>query len=99
MKEDNNTSKQLIKKLEELRKSISDLKKSTAERTVEKNKSYQFIVESANDAIFFKDLKSRYVIVNTKTLEVFRLSKEEVIGKNDYFFDSSNIRHKLLLHK
>jgi len=47
-------------------------------------KSYQFMVESARDAIFFKDLKSYYVITNAKTLEVFGLSKEKVIGKNDY---------------
>lgn len=42
------------------------------------------MVESANDAIFFKDLKSRYVIANNKTLESFGLSREEVIEKNDY---------------
>ncbi len=53
-------------------------------RVEKENKSYQFIVESARDAIFFKDLKSCYVIANTKTLEVFGLSKEKVIGKNDY---------------
>jgi len=47
-------------------------------------KKYKNIVESAQDAIFFKDLKSRYVIANAKTLELFGLSREEVIGKNDY---------------
>jgi len=84
MKEDNKTSKQLLKELEELRKKISQLEKSTSVRTEDKNNSYQIIVESAPDAIFFKDLKSRYVIANTRTLEVFGLSKEKVIGKNDY---------------
>ncbi len=34
--------------------------------------------------VFFKDLKSRYVITNNRSLEVFGLSKEKVIGKNDY---------------
>jgi len=47
-------------------------------------KNYKFIVESAHGAIFFKDLDSRYITANTKTLESFGLSLEEVIGKNDY---------------
>jgi len=49
----------------------------------EELKRFQFIVESAHDAIFFKDLKSRYIVVNNKTLESFGLSHKEVIGKND----------------
>jgi PAS domain S-box-containing protein len=53
-------------------------------RAEEKIRTYQFMVESAHDVIFFKDLKSRYVIANAKTLEAFGLSKEKVIGKNDY---------------
>ncbi|MFH1673785.1 MAG: response regulator [Pseudomonadota bacterium] len=53
-------------------------------RAEEKIRSYQFMVESAHDVIFFKDLQSRYVIANAKTLEAFGLSKEKVIGKNDY---------------
>jgi len=53
-------------------------------RAEEKLKQYQFMVESVHDAIFLKDLKSRYIIANDKTLEVFGLSREEVIGKNDY---------------
>ncbi|MCX5637484.1 MAG: PAS domain S-box protein, partial [Planctomycetota bacterium] len=47
-------------------------------------KQYQLMVESAQDAIFFKDLKSRYIVANKKTLEAFGLSGEQVIGKNDY---------------
>jgi len=45
---------------------------------------YKFMVESAHDAIFFKDLESRYIIANQKTFEAFGLSEQEVIGKNDY---------------
>lgn len=57
----------------------------TEHKKVEDNlKIYKYMVESANDAIFFKDLESRYIVVNEKTLEVFGLSREEVIGKNDY---------------
>jgi len=53
-------------------------------RAEEKLKRYQFMVESAHDAIFFKDLESRYIIANNKTLETFGLPKEKVIEKNDY---------------
>jgi PAS domain S-box-containing protein len=49
-----------------------------------KLRTYQFMIESAHDAIFFKDLESRYIIVNNKTLEAFGLPREDVIGKNDY---------------
>jgi len=49
----------------------------------EKLKQYRFMVESAHDAIFFKDLKSRYVIANNKASEAFGLSREQVIGRND----------------
>jgi PAS domain S-box-containing protein len=42
------------------------------------------MVETAYDAIFFKDLNSRYIIANNKTLEAFGLSHQQVIGKNDY---------------
>jgi len=49
----------------------------------EQLKKFQFMVESAHDAIFFKDLQSRYVMANNKTIEAFGLSRDEVIGKND----------------
>ena len=54
------------------------------EKVEERLKRYQLMVESAHDAIFFKDLNSRYIIANDKTSEFFGLSQEEVIGKNDY---------------
>ncbi|MBI4753688.1 PAS domain S-box protein, partial [Candidatus Desantisbacteria bacterium] len=50
----------------------------------EKLRLYKFMVESAHDAIFFKDLESRYIIANQKALEAFGLSAQEVIGRNDY---------------
>ncbi|MBU3959065.1 MAG: PAS domain S-box protein [Candidatus Omnitrophica bacterium] len=49
---------------------------------------YQFMVESAHGAIFFKNLQSQFIIANNKTLEVFGLSREQVIGKNDYEISS-----------
>jgi two-component system sensor histidine kinase UhpB len=53
-------------------------------RTEEQLKQYRSMVETAHDAIFFKDLKSRYIIANKETLNIFGLSRREVIGKNDY---------------
>ena len=52
-------------------------------RAEEELKRFQLMVESAHDAIFYKDLDSRYVIANDKTLEAFGLPREKVIGKND----------------
>lgn len=53
-------------------------------QTEEKLLLYKFMVDSAHDAIFFKDIQSRYIIANQKALEAFGLSEQEVIGKNDY---------------
>jgi len=61
--------------------SVSIIRRKRAEQ---KLKRYQFMVESAHDAIFFKDLESRYIIANNKALEAFGLSREQVIGKNDH---------------
>jgi len=52
-------------------------------RAEEELKKFKLMVESASDAIFFKDLDSRYVIANDKTWQAFGLSGEEVLGKND----------------
>ncbi|MEA3324495.1 MAG: PAS domain S-box protein [Euryarchaeota archaeon] len=63
---------------------------TTVENVVKRWKSekelrqYQSMVEYAHDVIFFKDLNSRYVIVNDKTAECFGLAREEVIGKDDF---------------
>ncbi|MBL7170958.1 MAG: PAS domain S-box protein [Candidatus Omnitrophica bacterium] len=47
--------------------------------------NYKLIVELAQDAIFIKDLKSRYVLVNQKALEAFgNLPRRKVVGKSDY---------------
>jgi PAS domain S-box-containing protein len=60
-------------------KDITERKKSE-----ERLQQYQLMVESAHDAIFFKDLESRYRIVNKKCLEIFGMMYEKVVGKNDY---------------
>ena len=50
----------------------------------EKLRGYQLIVESIQDAIFIKDLNSRYISANQKTLEALGgLTQEEALGKTD----------------
>ena len=62
---------------------LNEFREKQERKHAEENlKRYQYIVESANDAIFYKDLKSRYIVVNNKTIEVFGLSREEILGKN-----------------
>jgi len=86
MKDERKTKKQLINELVELRQRIAQLAalETEGEWTKENLKRYQYMVESAHDAIFFKDLENRYIIVNDKTLEAFGLPREQVVGKNDY---------------
>jgi PAS domain S-box-containing protein len=71
---------------EELEQRVKELEKEAGKRKKagEELRKYQFMVESAHDAIFFKDIGNRYISVNNKTLEAFGLSREDVIGKNDY---------------
>jgi PAS domain S-box-containing protein len=71
---------------EELEQRIKELEKESGriKEVEEELWKYRFMVESAHDAIFFKDLESRYIIANDKALEAFGLSREDVIGKNDY---------------
>ncbi|MDP3297495.1 MAG: ATP-binding protein [Thermodesulfovibrionia bacterium] len=64
---------------------IIDEKIELGHKDAEKElKQYQFMADSACGALFFKNLKSQYIIANNKTLEIFGLSREQIIGKNDY---------------
>lgn len=73
------TYEELVNRVKELETEAGKLEKAEAEL-----RKYIFIINSAQDAIFFKDIESRYIMANNKTLEAFGLSEEEVIGKNDY---------------
>jgi len=79
MQDDQKNKAKLLRELNALRSRVTELTQAQ-----EKLKQYRFIVEAVHDAIFFKDLESRYIIANNKTLEAFGLSREQVIGKNDY---------------
>jgi PAS domain-containing protein len=76
------TFKELEQRVKKLEKEAAERKliKEALWRAEEQIGSYQFIVESAHDSIFFKDLESRYLIINAKTAEAFGLSKEQVVG-------------------
>jgi len=43
----------------------------------------QFREDSTAGAIFFKNLKHQYVVVNNEALEILGLSRQQVIGRND----------------
>jgi PAS domain-containing protein len=60
------TYKQLEQRVNALEVELAELKHAE-----ERIKTYKLMVESAHDAIFFKDLTSRYVIANAKALRVF----------------------------
>jgi PAS domain S-box-containing protein len=65
-------------------KSITSLIDITCLKQKEEEiRRFQTMVEAAHDAIFFKDLKSRYLKANQPTLAAFGLPKEKVIGKSD----------------
>jgi PAS domain S-box-containing protein len=54
-------------------------------RAEEQLKQYELIVESANDALFIKDLQSRYILVNNQMIELFggTISREQILDKTD----------------
>ena len=85
---------------EELENRIRELEKEAGKHNEveEELRKYQLMVESAHDAIFFKDLGSRYISVNNKTLEAFGLPREDVIGKNDYELLSDRKEAKKNVH-
>ena len=84
--DESKSKQQLLNELKELRHAIADLEvlERQSKQVGETPKIYQNIVESAQHAVLFKDLESRYIVVNDKTLEAFGLPRDEVIGKNDY---------------
>ena len=81
----------MMEKIKTLNNNIkTDTNEITERKMSEKEvKQYQFMEDPEHGAIFFKNLKSQYVIVNNKTLYIFGLSREEVIEKDDYQILSS----------
>lgn len=81
--------KEAESKMEKLKDTLNNTETELNEIT-ERNKSekklqqYQFMEKSGHGAIFFKNLKSQYIIANNRTLEIFGKSWQEVMGKDDY---------------
>lgn len=44
----------------------------------------QSLIDSADAAIYLKDDEGRILMVNRRVTEMFKASKEEIIGKTDY---------------
>lgn len=76
--------------MEELKDTINnrletEIDKIGEQKLAEKDiRQRQFMEESGHGGIFFKNLKGQYVMVNDKALDIFGLSREQVIGKDDF---------------
>ncbi len=46
----------------------------------------QTFIDSANALIYLKDEQGRFLMVNRRVVELFKSSKEQIIGKTDYDF-------------
>ena len=46
----------------------------------------QTFIDSANAAIYLKDDEGRILMVNRRIAEMFKVSKEAILGKTDYDF-------------
>ena len=46
----------------------------------------QNFLDSSDTVIYLKDEQGRFLMVNRRAAEMFKVSKEEVIGKTDYDF-------------
>lgn len=67
-------------------------------RAKEHLEMFKMMIEAANDVVFFKDLESRYVTANSRTLSFFGLTHDEVIGKDDVeiMMDKEEAKRNLL---
>jgi PAS domain S-box-containing protein len=60
--------------------------KQVEEALQESEAQLQAILDNATILIYVKDLEGRYLLVNRQFEEVFKISKEDFIGKTDYDF-------------
>ena len=74
---------------------ISERKR--AERAlVESHSLLHAVVEGASDAVFVKDLKGRYLMINTAGARFLGKTVEEVIGKDDRALFSEDTAHAIM---
>ena len=87
MKDENKTTKELIKELPSLRRHVSKPEKSEAkgnqaqETSEESEQIFRDIFEGVKDAIIYLDKKGFIINANKMAVEIFGGTKEELIGK------------------
>ncbi len=67
----------------------------SAEELRQSHNLLQAIIEGTSEAIFVKDLKLRYVMINAAGAGLVGRSVQEVIGKNDYDFFSEETARQM----
>lgn len=65
----------------------SELEESETKLRLQQNQ-LQSILDHTTSIIYIKDIEGNYVLANKRFLEVLQVTKEQVIGQNDYFFSS-----------
>jgi PAS domain S-box-containing protein len=91
------TFKILNEKIEQLGREITERKKLEATLR-EQNSLFQAVIEGTTDAVFVKDLESRYLMINSAGARFIGKSVEEIIGKNDMELFPSDIAQQILKH-
>ncbi|MGE5659793.1 MAG: PAS domain S-box protein [Actinomycetota bacterium] len=71
-------------------------RKQTEVNLAESNNILQSVIESTDDAIFVKDIHSRYVLVNSNIINVFGKQKSEMIGVSDADLFPPELARKLV---
>ena len=68
------------------RKEMESVVKKYEQLLVQNQERLQSILDNATSMIYIKDLTGRYLLINKRFKEVFKLSDDEIIGKTDYEF-------------
>jgi PAS domain S-box-containing protein len=75
---------------------ISD-QKDLEKRLIEESRFLEILMKSSSDSIYFKDLNSRFILVNDATVRKFGLrSADDIIGKTDFDLFSKEHAEKAL---
>jgi PAS domain S-box-containing protein len=83
----------------ELREAEVRRARRRAEEALQENyQIIQAVFEGTSDSIFVKDLRGRYVMVNSAGARVFGKSPEEVIGKDDTELFSPESARQIMAH-
>ena len=73
-----------------VQKNINELKSEIVERKIAEEelqsskRLLQSIIDNTSAVIYLKDLNKQYILVNKRYLNIFNITKEQVIGKTDY---------------